>query len=141
MCLIHDCSSFEEQFQRSVDSEDSNFSREHMVKARIAFFVSLCFVGGRCSPDVRLVDEAGSLSSVGLLQVKTDAGFGSVCGANPAAADVICRSMGYDFGSVSSSPCGFYGGADLCGAAGSPVVSCLSMHEECARAFLYLVEI
>ena len=98
-----------------------------MVKARIAFFVSLCFVGGRCSPDVRLVDEAGSLPSVGLLQVKTDAGFGSVCGANPAAADVICRSMGYDFGSVSSSPCGFYGGADICGAAGSPVVSCLSM--------------
>ena len=59
----------------------------------------------------------------------------ALTGANPAAADVICRSMGYDFGSVSSSPCGFYGGADLCGAAGSPVVSCLSMHEECARVF------
>ena len=114
-------------FREASTQKFRNSSREHMVKARIAFFVSLCFVGGRCSPDVRLVDETGSLSSVGLLQVKTDAGFGSVCGANPAAADVICRSMGYDFGSVSSSPCGFYGGADLCGAAGSPVVSCLSM--------------
>ena len=39
------------------------------------------------SADVRLVDAAGSLSSVGLLQVNTDAGFGSVCGANAAAAD------------------------------------------------------
>merc|ERR1719203_2395057 len=29
--------------------------------------------------------------------------------------------MGYSHGSVSASPCGFYGGADLCGAAGSPV--------------------
>ena len=38
------------------------------------------------------------------------------------AAKVICRSMGYAHGSVSSSPCRFYGGADLCGAAGSPVV-------------------
>lgn len=73
------------------------------------------------SADVRLVDAAGSLSSVGLLQVNTDAGFGSVCGANAAAADVVCRSMGYAHGSISSSPCGFYGGADLCGAAGSPV--------------------
>ena len=37
--------------------------------------------------DVRLVDESGSVSSVGLLQVKTEAGFGTVCGANAAAAD------------------------------------------------------
>jgi len=34
---------------------------------------------------------------------------------------VICRSMGYAHGSISSSPCSFYGGADLCGAAGTPV--------------------
>ena len=39
--------------------------------------------------DVRLVDEAGGISSVGLVQVATDAGFGTVCGANAAAADVI----------------------------------------------------
>lgn len=38
--------------------------------------------------DARLVDSQGSLSSVGLLQVSTDAGgFGSVCNANPASAD------------------------------------------------------
>ena len=38
--------------------------------------------------DARLVDSQGSLSSVGLLQVSTDAGgFGSVCGANEASAD------------------------------------------------------
>merc|ERR1711865_976845 len=48
-------------------------------------------------------------------------GFGSVCGANAASAEVICRSMGYAHGSISSSPCSFYGGADLCGAAGTPV--------------------
>ena len=37
----------------------------------------------------RLVDSQGSLSSVGLLQVSTDVGgFGSVCGANQASADV-----------------------------------------------------
>jgi hypothetical protein len=72
--------------------------------------------------DVRLVDAAGSLSNVGLVQVKTDTGFGSICGANPAAADVICRSLGFAYGTVSSSPCGFYGASNLCGAPGSPVV-------------------
>lgn len=71
--------------------------------------------------DVRLVDSNGALSSVGLLQVKTDVGFGSVCGANAAAADVVCRSLGYAHGSMSSSTCSFYGGANLCGAAGTPV--------------------
>ena len=39
-------------------------------------------------------------------------------------AKVICRSMGYTHGSISTSPCGFYGGSDLCAATGSPVVSC-----------------
>ena len=82
------------------------------------------FVCVQCGADVRLVDAAGSISNVGLLQVRTDAGFGTVCGANPAAADVVCRSLGYSFGSVSTSPCGFYGGANLCGAPGSPVVRC-----------------
>jgi len=70
---------------------------------------------------VRLIDAHGAISNVGLLQVKTDAGFGSVCGANLAAADVVCRALGYAHGSVSSSPCGFYGGANLCGAPGTPV--------------------
>ena len=40
------------------------------------------------SADVRLLDAAGSFSNVGLLQVRMDAGFGSVCGANAPAADV-----------------------------------------------------
>lgn len=44
---------------------------------------------------------------------------------------VICRSMGYAHGSISSSPCSFYGGADLCGAAGTPV-ECLSFAIMCA---------
>lgn len=51
------------------------------------------------SADVRLVDAAGGLSSVGLLQVRTDTQFGTVCGANAAAADVVCRSLGYTHGS------------------------------------------
>ena len=96
-----------------------------MTRNNVNFFlfllssVCLCF-----GADVRLVDANGALASVGLLQVKTDAGYGSVCGANLAAADVVCRSMGYTHGSVSSSPCGFYGGANLCGAPGTPVVRC-----------------
>lgn len=73
------------------------------------------------SSDVRLLDAAGSFSNVGLLQVRMDNDFGTVCGANAAAADVICKSMGYKHGSISTSPCGFYGGSDLCAAAGSPV--------------------
>ena len=71
---------------------------------------------------VRLIDASGSASSVGLLQIKLGSGeYGTVCGMNLAAADVACRQMGYDFGSVSSSPCGSYGGSSLCGASGTPV--------------------
>ena len=88
----------------------------------------LFFLGARGSVEVRLIDGAGSLSNAGLLQVKTESGFGSVCGANPAAADVICRSLGYMHGSVGGSSCGCYGGADLCGAEGTPVVSAFSMN-------------
>ena len=40
-----------------------------------------------------------------------------------SCVEVICRSMGYAHGSISSSPCSFYGGVDLCGASGTPVVS------------------
>ena len=39
-----------------------------------------------------------------------------------AAADVVCAQLGYDFGSVSTSPCNSYGGGNLCGASGAPVV-------------------
>jgi hypothetical protein len=48
---------------------------------------------------------------------------------------VICRSMGYAHGSISSSPCSFYGGADLCGAAGTPV-ECLSFAIMCAALMI-----
>lgn len=85
------------------------------------FLAFVLLAGAQSTTDVRLVDAAGDVSSVGLLQINTDTGFGTVCGANAAAADVICRTMGFARGSVSSSPCGFYGGADLCGAEGSPV--------------------
>jgi len=87
----------------------------------IPFLALVLLASTSSATDVRLVDETGGISSAGLLQVNTEAGFGTVCGANAAAADVICRSMGYIHGSISSSPCRFYGGADLCGAAGSPV--------------------
>lgn len=88
----------------------------------------------------RLVDARGSPARVGLVQVLMDGGtFGSVCGMNLAAADVVCRQLGmlcrasmpppwymqqmagFDAGTLGSSPCRGYGGADLCGAAGSPV--------------------
>ena len=51
--------------------------------------------GVQSSADVRLIDAAGGLSNVGLLQVNTDAGFGTVCGANAAAADAAwpCTSF------------------------------------------------
>ena len=35
--------------------------------------------------------------------------------------DVICAQLGFDFGSVSTSPCGSYGGVDSSGASGMPV--------------------
>ena len=49
-------------------------------------------LGAHCAADVRLVDEAGGLANVGLLQVATEAGFGTVCGANAAAADAAWPS-------------------------------------------------
>jgi hypothetical protein len=70
---------------------------------------------------VRLIDGAGFLSSVGLLQVRTESEFGSVCGMNAAAASVACRQMGFEYGSISASPCRLYGGANVCGSSGTPV--------------------
>jgi len=48
-----------------------------------ALLLGLC-----CGADVRVIDAAGGLSNAGLLQVKTDTGYGSVCGANAASAEV-----------------------------------------------------
>ena len=55
---------------------------------RVVSLAFVLFAVAHCSFDVRLVDAAGGLSSVGLLQVQTEAGFGTVCGANAATADV-----------------------------------------------------
>lgn len=70
---------------------------------------------------VRIIDAAGGLSYAGLVQAHTDSGFGSICGMNQAAADVVCKQLGYGSGVASDSPCGSYGGSDVCGAPGSPV--------------------
>ena len=70
---------------------------------------------------VRIIDAAGGLSYAGLAQVRADSGFGSICGMNQAAADVVCKQLGYGSGVASDSPCGSYGGSDICGAPGSPV--------------------
>lgn len=69
----------------------------------------------------RLVDEQGQLAAAGLLQVRGRQGFGAVCGINSGAANVVCRMLGYNGGAVGSSPCGAYGGANMCGAVGSRV--------------------
>ena len=66
-----------------------------MSRTASGFLLFFAFLAGAAaSADVRLVDAAGGLSNVGLLQVKTDAGFGSVCGANAAAADVARQDRG-----------------------------------------------
>ena len=52
-----------------------------------ALLASALIVGAHSSTDVRLVDAAGVLSNVGLLQIKIGAGFGTVCGASAATAD------------------------------------------------------
>ena len=75
----------------------------------------------RAAGKLRLVDNTGSSPNVGLLQIRTGTGeFGTVCGINLAAADVVCRQLGYDFGSVGSA-CTTYGGSHVCGDTGMPV--------------------
>ena len=70
---------------------------------------------------MRIIDAAGGLSYAGLVQVHTDVGFGTLCGMNQVAADVVCKQLGYGSGVASDSPCESYGGSDICGAPGSPV--------------------
>merc|ERR1712217_106711 len=62
------------------------------------------------------------MGNVGLLQIPAGDGFGTVCGMDLGAADVVCRMLGYDHGSVGSA-CGNYGGSNLCGATGTPVAA------------------
>ena len=68
-----------------------------------------------------VVDAAGVQGNMGLLQIRKDTGFGTVCGTDSGAADLICRVIGYDHGTTGSNPCSSYGGTDLCGELGSPV--------------------
>jgi len=76
---------------------------------------------GTVGGNVRILDATGSPSHVGILQVRTDDGFGSVCGLTMVAADVVCKQLGFVHGTVSTSPCSNYGGTDLCGPSGFPV--------------------
>lgn len=95
--------------------------------------------------DARIVDSSGSPSNVGLVQIRmkdrTSEEYGTVCGMNlvrmwlrlfrdlltcvatclQAAADVLCSQLGYDYGTVSTSACGQYGGTNMCGAPGAPI--------------------
>lgn len=71
---------------------------------------------------VRIVDAAGSQGNMGLLQVRVDDTVGTVCGLDNGAADLVCRMLGYDYGTVGSNPCSSYGGMNVCGSVGSPVV-------------------
>lgn len=88
----------------------------------LRFIITPCrSAGASTDSSLRLLDAAGSLSNVGLLEVRTEAGFGSVCGMNAAAASVACRQLGFQYGSVSASPCNFYGGANVCGNNGTAV--------------------
>ena len=51
--------------------------------------------GGPQRVTARLVDAAGAPASVGLLQVQSgDGAFGTVCGMNMEAVDVVCRQLG-----------------------------------------------
>jgi hypothetical protein len=70
---------------------------------------------------IRLIDENGAVSSNGLVEVSVPGGFGTVCQMSASSADVVCRQLGYDFGSLSPSPCNSYGGSNRCGAANTPV--------------------
>jgi len=107
-----------------------------MASARL---VSLFLLGGACadsensrtngrvlsalSAPVRIVDARGRKTNAGLLQVRVDDDFGTVCGINAGAASVVCRLAGYDYGVVGSSPCSSYGGSAVCGALGSGVAA------------------
>eukprot|EP00397_Hematodinium_sp_SG-2012_P032147 GEMP01034199.1.p2 GENE.GEMP01034199.1~~GEMP01034199.1.p2 ORF type:complete len:257 (+),score=44.09 GEMP01034199.1:144-914(+) len=50
------------------------------------------------SSDIRLVDKNGFLGSKGRLELRTDQGWGSVCGINHFGAEAVCRQLGYENG-------------------------------------------
>lgn len=69
----------------------------------------------------RVLDADGLDSRVGRAEMRIGSQFGTVCGMNFGAADVVCRSLGYDHGTVGSSGCRNYGGQNLCGPAQSHI--------------------
>ena len=82
----------------------------------------LSFAGVHGTYELRgIIDPSGVQGNMGLLQIRTETGFGTVCGLNHGAADLICRTMGYDHGTTGSNPCSSYGGTNVCGELGSPV--------------------
>jgi deleted-in-malignant-brain-tumors protein 1 len=87
----------------------------------VAFVCVVADTQKHAATKLRIVDSAGTLVNVGLLQVQTEEGLGSVCGLNDEASNIACRSLGYDYGVVGSAPCASYGGQNLCGATGSGV--------------------
>jgi len=102
-------------------------TRKHQPMARFVFCVlpAVLLLDVVSAVDVRITGIAGEFANVGILQVRASSNrsedFGTVCGLNLQAGNVVCKMLGYDFGTVSSSPCNIYGGHNLCGAAGSLV--------------------
>ena len=67
--------------------------------------------------NIRVVGEDGLMSNMGRPELRTDQGWGSICGLNHHAAAHICRQIGYKNGwKIPAAKCGV-----LCGPRGSPV--------------------
>lgn len=110
----------------------------------LAFFLGHLAAGADVT-NARILDATGRPSNAGLLQVKTEFGFGTVWCARGAqgcrgavvgvdwfvlplrsgmthlSASVACKQLGFDFGTVAATPCSSYGGENVCGTAGSTV--------------------
>ncbi|CAD7944314.1 unnamed protein product [Amoebophrya sp. A120] len=71
------------------------------------------------SSNVRIVGEDGYLSAMGRPELRTDKGWGSICGLNHHTAQHICRELGYRKGwKIPTARCGA-----LCGPRGSVVAA------------------
>mmetsp|Transcript_87266 Transcript_87266/g.167222 ORF Transcript_87266/g.167222 Transcript_87266/m.167222 type:complete len:530 (+) Transcript_87266:95-1684(+) len=86
-----------------------------------AFHVYATDTPDQAPVELRLLDHSGASSSRGLLQLLTGSGFGTVCGANFGAADVVCRQLGYEYGTLSTRKCDGFPHSYDCGAEGTPV--------------------
>lgn len=87
-----------------------------------SFVVVGLALGKAAAVSVRLVDKSGAVSNAGLVQVQASGNeYGTVCGMDLQAATVVCRQLGYSFGSLATTPCAGYAGSSACGAPGSSV--------------------